>query len=588
MIDTAKHRQLMNLTLLPLLAFLIVFSFWDLIIYRLDFIWNHIFRGGDILQHVAPTWRYYFAHKGIDVGGDIISDYYLDVILPPLYKFFYWFLTLFVTPPESSSIIALGINLIILSALTASAYVVTRSALVTVFVSGLTLNFMTLSSIWSTGLERSIGSALLSISLFFLVSGRFRYLGFLAVVSVLIYPPAALLIFGSYALALRMEEGLSLKTAQKLIILGVLFVVASTPQMLAGKAYGNRLTASDANQIEEVGPGGRLSSVDRGRVELNPWKILKQNVGRYLVKISLSISEDSSNQGHKSVGKNFKKYKKRLVDGIAGLIAISALVLTPFYRRLDQAKKHLLKRVLILPASMISCYLAAIVLFPWLYIPSRYISIGASVVMLCVVPVILWLCLELFKNKTVTSLTFIAAFVSLALLLHGGLPQLPDRINAKRLALAKYEKKNQLEQAVTLLPPTALIAGWPSGRINSIPYVTGRKALITEETHQVFHEDYLYEMRRRMDALIELMCVRDGVGFNRAADYLRTEFEVSHILLDLRYQRRVPQYFAPFGTAVTACRAHNPSIPISFLISFGKQRIIYQDKEIALLEVSAQ
>ena len=568
------------------LAALIMVLFWDLIIYRVHFIFNQIPRGGDILQHVAPTWRYYFAHQGIELPSDIISDYYLDVILPPLYKFIYWILTFFVTPPESSSILALGLNLIIISALSASAYVATRSALVTAVVTGVILNFMTLSGIWSTGLERSMGTALLSVALLCLVAGRFSYLFILSLVSVLIYPPAALLIFGSYCIALLMEKGATIEAFKKVMILGVLFGVAATPQILGGKKYGPRLSGNDAIRFEEVGAGGRLSSVDRGEIEVNPWKVLKQNVGRYLVKISLKIDDKPLAQSkNRSPGEKFKKYKSRLVTWISGLILLSFIVLILKFPKLDREEKRGLKIILVIPAAMMLCYVASILLFPWLYIPSRYISIGASVVMLCIVPILFWSCLGAFRFSRIRSVALFLLFGGLIFLLHGGLPKLPERLNDQKANSLRYQKRTALEEAVVSLSPQALLVGWPAGRINSIPFVTGRNALITEETHQVFHKNYLYEMRRRMEGVTELMCASSGAKFDTAALKLRNDFGASHILIDLRYQRTTPEYFAPFGKEVAACRTPNPRITDKFLINLGKQRIIYKDKQTALLEI---
>src|SRR6185503_8910003 len=97
------------------------------------------------------------------------------------------------------------------------------------------------------------------------------------------------------------------------------------------------------------------------------------------------------------------------------------------------------------------------------------------------------------------------------------------------------------------LPPGALLAGWPAlvgtgAVVENVPYLTARRALLTAETHVVFHEAYALEMRRRMRALIDAYFATDAAPLHA----LRARFHVTHLVIDRGHYAVAPTYFRPF------------------------------------------
>ena len=82
--------------------------------------------------------------------------------------------------------------------------------------------------------------------------------------------------------------------------------------------------------------------------------------------------------------------------------------------------------------------------------------------------------------------------------------------------------------------------------MDDVPYVCGRSVLLSYETHQAFHGQYLDEMRRRMADLVEAYYARDPEPLIR----LRDRHRATHLVLDLRHYERPPGYFIPYRSHV--------------------------------------
>jgi hypothetical protein len=108
------------------------------------------------------------------------------------------------------------------------------------------------------------------------------------------------------------------------------------------------------------------------------------------------------------------------------------------------------------------------------------------------------------------------------------------------------DAKTTIYEFVRGLPKDVLVAGWPGGVIQNVPYVSRRRAFITHETHQPTHEGYTLEMRRRMGALIDALFSDDQQGLMT----LRDAFGVTHLIVDADNFLKPPSYFAPFDAEV--------------------------------------
>lgn len=97
------------------------------------------------------------------------------------------------------------------------------------------------------------------------------------------------------------------------------------------------------------------------------------------------------------------------------------------------------------------------------------------------------------------------------------------------------------------LPKDALIAGWPSGIVDDVPYAARRAVLVNYESHQAFHTHYTLEMRRRTNAVIAAYFATSPAPL----EALRDDYGVTHMLVDLGHFRgQAPRYFKPFDTMI--------------------------------------
>jgi hypothetical protein len=99
------------------------------------------------------------------------------------------------------------------------------------------------------------------------------------------------------------------------------------------------------------------------------------------------------------------------------------------------------------------------------------------------------------------------------------------------------------------LPKDALIAGWPEGIMDNVPYLAKRQAFITRELHQPFNIGFANELRTRMKAFLEAYTASD----EEPVRLLRLRFGVTHVLIDRRhFAGHLPRYFAPFDEWASA------------------------------------
>ncbi len=560
--------------LLPILlsGLVLLLVFWEVLVSKLSFLLNLTPRSGDVLQHLSPFWRYYFENRNDPLSSDYVTQYYLDAILPTLYKGIFWFVCQFTEPVTASAYLTISLHALIFLSLTAASLRVSRSYVFGFVVAGLVLNSLLLGGLWNTALERTFGAALLSFSIYLLAHERVRGISVTALIAVMIYPPVALIILGMYLVIYagliwqrKGLKGIQAKHLFQPILILFLFGVCAAPQIFGGVKYGERLTLADADEYPEVGPGGRLSSVDQGRGDFSPRRVFKANLNRYLFKFSGDNKSD--------------KAQSALLWSVSLLLAMAISLLVfkkPKLEWVASVDRSLLM-LTALPVSMICCTVLASVVFPLLYIPSRYLSTGAAPVILLIMPLILWCGLGRVIAGRIRDCFMVSIFSLMILTLHGGLP------TPKKNQKFDNNRFAQVDKALKALPTDALIAGWPRGAINWVPLVSGRSAFITEETHQVFHLEYVNEMRKRISVLIKLFCnADDKVQTEAILSRLRSEWGVSHLFLDKSSGALSTSYFKPFIDEISQCPNKFEGLQ-KILISTLKERIIYDSDRFTIL-----
>ena len=121
------------------------------------------------------------------------------------------------------------------------------------------------------------------------------------------------------------------------------------------------------------------------------------------------------------------------------------------------------------------------------------------------------------------------------------------------------ESQRRLYDFLGRLPKDILIAGWPTD-LDNVPYLSRRQVFINYELHQVLHQGYADEMRRRMRALIDAYFATD----QRALVRLRDEFGVTHLVFRQDRLEEPPPYFRPFS--IWARKAFNDGVRMGFEI----------------------
>jgi hypothetical protein len=231
------------------------------------------------------------------------------------------------------------------------------------------------------------------------------------------------------------------------------------------------------------------------------------------------------------------------------------------------------RRLLLLVGAAILGHEASRVAAPLLFLPDRYVLYPIPVLVVVLLPAAAGaLAGRRARGAAAIGITL------LVLLTLGG--RGPGRTGIIALEASYDGELSALTETLRALPPQALIAGWPDGAMDDVPYLTGRRALLTRETHQAFHAGYVLEMRRRMAMLIEAYWATTPGPLRR----LRDELGVTHLLVDRRHFAMPPTYFAPFAAPlVVAQTALGHSEPASLR---QREAAIYDGTRFRVLDLS--
>jgi hypothetical protein len=390
------------------------------------------------------------------------------------------------------------------------------------------------------GIPRSFAFPVVAGALVALATGRIRGSAACVLAGAAFYPPAGVLagatLFGVLLLLPAEDRGPARdwSLGRRLGLLAVtaglgLLVVA--PALIGSREFGPRIVQTGGEPFPEAGPGGRY--VDRNRP---PWPGALEAVP--------PVARDAlSGRGRPLVppvrdfllGPEGGPTPPRAAFFWGLLAAVCLLGWVPLLRRERTA------RVLaVFGAAALACHGIARIGAPWLYLPPRYLMY--SVPVLCVVGVpagLVSACRQLDRGRASPWIAALACGLLLAAIGTRGDPRSGIRFSARPFAPTL--------SAIAALPKDALVAGWPQGLMDYVPYFARRQALLTYETHQAFHEGYVLEMRRRMDALIRAWFAVDPAPVVA----LREEFGVTHLVVDRRhFESKPPLYFRPFTRPV--------------------------------------
>jgi hypothetical protein len=532
---------------------------------------------GDALQHIPPLW---YAHERSLFSLDYVREYYWSALFPPLFKATYWVVTFFAEPAAASKIVSCALAFLFVATVTRASWLLAgrASAFVTLLLAtgGTLKNFPFMS-----GLQRGFGTWLCGVMLLYILEGNIVGLGVTITITALFYPAAA--VFGLTALGLvlclpqRFLNSTKAWTLKRRAIT-LAAVAASTslavmPQLIAGSRYGERLSIVHEREFEEWGPNGRYTQGDRGVPMSLTQKFLENSMASLLpgklgrVKHTTPDTDGTADEP----SRNELLYRELFLTVVGSLLC--ALVVM---RKTGDGISPKAARIGIYTVAIGASFAMATVLFPLLYIPTRYVVITLPALIPVVFPALWTSALQAFgKSDSSPTKEIIAAAVgATALALMGWFS-----LSVKPMPTASGHR--ELFSYIRSLPRESVIAGWPRGSLDTISLFTGRNVLLHEEAHQIFHRDFLRECRNRMRAIVKLYAATDRT----AVDELRREYGVTHLLIDRKHLKNTPTYFAPFKDEVIAARAANVSDSL-YLERLAQEAAVFRLQHLVLIDLS--
>ena len=490
----------------------------------------------DVRQAVVPFFS--------DWNNELfVKDYaiaYERALIPIGTKLLYMAAANYVSPDTFSSILQLVLYLLLLITLAIVSYSLgdTRTMTATLV---LTLSSSIFLQRMVGGLSRSFAFPLMSLLALALVKKSLLLNAFLVLLFALFYPPMAQVSFYTLLALLlwKFKKTGKREKLRKVIVLGLTAILALLivmPLLNVQEKYGPTIGIGELEDYPEAGPGGRYGFDDRPPFP-SVFYALADIVGRTFQSGGGAFCPPAREwlYGKRTRGK--PTYQLVVILTVMVLIMVSFSIGTIMKGEMEALLSlHLLLFAAIL-AYLLSCFF-----YPALFVPWRAIVYPLPIFLVLLFPLSL-LCLvqRLTDNPKRESILFYLLLFCCFLFLGGrGAGDEGFKVNAhQEKALYEYIKS---------LPSTSIIAGFPKGVLDNVPYLCQKSALVTNETHQAFHKDYVREMRLRMELLLSAYFSTEKEKLVQ----LHKKYGVTHILIDLRHYTSgaPPKYFAPFNKKI--------------------------------------
>ncbi len=401
------------------------------------------------------------------------------------------------------------------------------------------------------GLPRAFGCALLACALAMLVYGRIDLLGVCAVLSAAFYPPVAVLCGLTLAIVLFLlpprdrghAASWTLQTRCGVTALTLVLCAAIlAPTVLAEQHYGRPLRPNDVIEYPELGLNGRYGPDDRAPFDSLPAALFK------LLPEAFRGREVDWAPGLYAWITHFPNDPRRIPLYQWGILSVAVAICVGVVIKARSSSAA--RRILALLLAVCAAYLCAQLVVPYFYLPQRYPAYAIPLVAAMLLPVAIQEIATLlgpFRRRRWLAHCAVVVGCGAWYLTTGG------QGNAQAGLFTVPSSQLPLLRFVASLPPATRIAAWPSEIADNIPYFSRRQVLINSETHQVFHQGYADEMRRRMRALIDAYYATDAAPLIE----LRDRFGVDYLVIDEQhFSTRSPVYFQPFEAWIVAARTN--------------------------------
>lgn len=414
------------------------------------------------------------------------------------------------------------------------------------------------------GLPRAFAFPAIALGIYAALNRKYRLLFWNVPISALFYPVNGIFlgIFFCFVTFTRKNISVGARSFLALLVWATL-ALSFVPQYLAGKNYGERLTYADVDRFPEVGTHGRF-----GGAENPPYPSMLSGIQSYS-KVTFMPREHPHLEEFVGLWKKlprkiFGKIRRWKSYLLYGLLA-SCVIYLVSQRKIESRDSETGVRILLLfLASVAVAYQASVLAAPYLFHPQRYLVFTLPIGLLLLVTTAVSHCSRRISSKPLFG---IILFLCIHLLI-GGYGK--NSIGFMEIKPPTHAFLRQLQ----ILPKDSLLAGWPTGVVNNIPLITQRKVLLSYETHQVFHERYVQEMRERMHATVEAYFSPDESGIVT----LKEKYGVTHFIIDRRLfdprnedAKHRATYFEPFSELI---REKNQFAKSSWLYTVPQSRCI--------------
>lgn len=529
---------------------------------------------GDVRQHVAPLWRLYDSNLFVD---DYVTDYFFT-LMPVGYEWLAGWLSRWLTPPEISLQLQFSTfaALLVLGAATAWRLAGVAAAVATV---ALLISANIFYANIAGGTPRSFGYPLIALVALALVTGRPWVLALTTVLGALVYAPAAIvaglvlalseLAPGPVARWFGAETRASVRSRWMFVgLVGILSLAFLALPVIEQGRYGGDVDATD--------PADAAAFPER--------------LGRHPLNIARQASAaDMPSAATWFTRAAFVDYKapkfvpfvwKNLQWRDSPLLLTLAVAMVGI--GLGMLAGPPMRRFLLLPLAMVIVVALSVLLYPRLYYPTRYFEYVLPLVLALAVPAgfaCLAARLPLLRNRSAWQTAVVLLGTAVLVLGWGSRGSLERghsvvRVSAEEQGLYAY---------LATLPKDTLIAGWPAGPTENVPFLTGRPVLVSHEVHHAFYKAYAMTLRERTTDLIAAYLAPAPSTLER----LREVHGVTHLVVDAGHFRPDSRatYFAPFDQQANTAYAALAEVSLAAVLRLREQAV-YDHGDIFVLELA--
>jgi len=398
----------------------------------------------------------------------------------------------------------------------------------------------------SGGLARSFAFPLLAAAGAALTYSRYHIVGILVLLGAAFYPVTAVQIGIALALVLLVlpansrggvATGWSFKRCLIFVAaIGGTAVLVLLPHALSSSRFGGVIRPSQVDEFPEAGPGGRYGNGDRP-----PFASFFETAPRIAGESILGDGDPWFKSAHTWAVAG--QHMKWVLSAIM-IFALGGWVCLAW-------KQPNSRRLLMLGVAAIIGHTIAIAIAPLFYLPWRYVVFSVPILTTVMVATGAAGYLTVLRSRVRRRYALSFAIALAAAPLFACIGGRGSRVAGLNIDL---RRSKGFYAELAALPKDAMIAAWPSGVVDNIPYAAHRQVLVNFECHQAFHVKYALEMRRRTEAIIAAYFANSPGPL----EALRDKYRVTHLLIDLEhFQGKPPQYFKPFDELIKRVAAQH-------------------------------